>query len=213
MTYLVPVKPCCREVLAGEYCDCAELAAQIDRAPVLRLDGAVLLAVRVPGTPRPKGSLRFVTRTYAREQVAGSPDWRAAVVHAAHEAIRAGCHDGPAGACTHLAPGFPHEGPVRVAIALDFTPPKKRPPLPTSVRSGDVDKHARNILDALQDAGVVRNDAQVVDLTVRKRYTDGAAGAVITVWAVALAAAGEPGTRGRDVWTPSPGAGATRSVP
>ncbi|MCX4470495.1 hypothetical protein OOK41_09265 [Micromonospora sp. NBC_01655] len=35
--FTVQLKPCCGEVLLGEYCDCAEFAAGLDLAPVIVL--------------------------------------------------------------------------------------------------------------------------------------------------------------------------------
>ncbi|WP_213452864.1 RusA family crossover junction endodeoxyribonuclease [Rhizomonospora bruguierae] len=129
---------------------------------------ATLLQIHVPGTPKPKGSLRHVGHGRMVEQLAGSPDWRASVVAAAHAA---------------WGGGAPHLGAVRVAIVLELPKPARPKDLryPSGGNTGDVDKHARNVLDALQDAGVVRNDSQVVDLAVAKRWTLLAPGAHITV--------------------------------
>lgn len=44
------------------------------------------------------------------------------------------------------------------------------PPHPSTRTVGDTDKLLRAVLDALQDAGVIRDDAQVVELTGRKAY-------------------------------------------
>lgn len=41
---------------------------------------------------------------------------------------------------------------------------------PTGALTGDVDKLARAVLDSLQRAGVLDNDAQVVELVARKAY-------------------------------------------
>jgi hypothetical protein len=145
------------------------------------------LDIRVLGTPRPKGSLRpFVAtngKPRAREQLAGSPDWRRSVTDTAYQAIRCDCDEPD---CTILKPGYPRTGPVKVIIELEFVPPKKRSgPYPHTRTTGDADKHARNILDSLQDAGVVKDDAAVVDLRVTKRWSDtGVAGARIVVWPV-----------------------------
>jgi hypothetical protein len=144
-----------------------------------------LLHVRVLGTPRPKGSLKFVTKSYAKEQVAGSPDWRSAVASVANGAISCQCPEN----CGALNPGFPYDGPVKVLVRLEFLRPKgaKDGALPSTRNTGDIDKHMRNIFDALQDAGVLKDDAQIVDQCSSKRYsTTGVAGAVITVWPAAF---------------------------
>lgn len=126
-----------------------------------------LLDVYVVGTPRPKGSMRHVGKGRMVEQLEGSPDWRRAVAVAAHDAIRETL-DGD------VTAGYPYLGPVAVRIRLLFTKPvsapKTRDILPSTRSTGDSDKHARNIFDALQDAGVIKDDAQVVDHHVSKRY-------------------------------------------
>lgn len=128
-----------------------------------------LLDIDVLGTPRPKGSKRHVGNGIMLEQTKGAPEWRAAVVGAANAAITCPCPDN----CGQLEPGYPHDGPVSVDIALRFPRPKstpKRVTRPATRSTGDLDKHARNILDALQDAGVIKDDAQAVNLTVHKFF-------------------------------------------
>ena len=144
------------------------------------LDLRPILDVHVLGTPRPKGSMRIITRNVMKESSATSPEWRSAVVAAAYKAIACGCDDSE---CRTLNNGYPYTGPVNVLIELEFVAPKKRQPLPSTRTTGDLDKHARNILDALQDAAVLKDDCVVVDLRISKRYSDrGVAGARIVVW-------------------------------
>lgn len=139
--------------------------------PILALIIEPLLSIHVVGTPRPKGSLRHVGNGRMVEQLKHSPDWRRAVVDTANRAIACDCTDPT---CHSLKPGYPNEGPVEVQVELLFNKPKSapktRPILPTSRATGDADKHARNIFDALQDAGVIKDDSQVVDHHVSKRY-------------------------------------------
>lgn len=148
---------------------------------------APIIDVHVVGQPRTKGSLRHIGGGRMVEQHGHSTDWRRSVAGAAHEQIRCRCTDP---ACRSLKPGHPVEGPVAVAIALLFpkpkSAPKTRPILPSTRATGDGDKHARNIFDALQDAGVIKDDAQVVDHSVSKRYcaTGQVPGARIVVWPV-----------------------------
>lgn len=129
-----------------------------------------ILDLFIPGTPKPKGSLRHVGHGRLIEQLAGSPDWRNTVRAAAHNAVR--CCPDPT--CGHLQDGYPNPAALAVDITLLFPKPKSAPKtrqiLPITRSSGDIDKQARNILDALVDAGVMRDDSQVIDLTVRKRY-------------------------------------------
>lgn len=136
-----------------------------------------LLTVFVPGTPRPKGSMRHVGQGRMVEQLQGSGDWRAAVAYGARQELAEMERLGN-------PPGV-YLGSVDVYIRLQFNPPKSWNGYdrPSSRATGDVDKHARNILDALQDAGVFKDDAQAVTLSVRKWYCKGhqAPGAHITV--------------------------------
>lgn len=131
----------------------------------------LLLNIHVLGVPKTKGSLRHVGGGRMLEQVKGSPDWRRAVAGTAHEAIICRC---TTPGCHKLQDGYPYTGPVEVEIRLRFDKPKSAPKrreiLPTTRTTGDADKHARNIFDALQDAGVIKDDAQIVDHRVSKRY-------------------------------------------
>jgi crossover junction endodeoxyribonuclease RusA len=84
------------------------------------------------------------------------------------------------------------EGPVEIHVTF-------RLPRPASVKvtkrpfpavKPDIDKLTRNTLDALTQAGVYRDDAQVIHMWVTKYYAtddpDGAPGASIRVGLVAL---------------------------
>lgn len=143
-----------------------------------------ILDVFVPGAAKPKGSLRHVGHGRMVEQLAGSPTWRGAVREVAHKAVR--CCDKPT--CGDLKPGYPAAGGIEVRVRLFFAKPKSAPKTrtiqPVTRSSGDIDKHARNVLDALVDAGVIGDDSQVVVLDIRKAYcAEGQApGARICVW-------------------------------
>ena len=128
-----------------------------------------LLSVWVPGKPKTKGSLDVVNarrgKAVVRENVVGSKRWRELVRYSIAGLV-----------------AEPVEGPV--VVDLLFV-------LPTDdaakARSGDIDKLARNILDALQDAGVYRDDAQVIRLVAHK-IADGdqrgeeASGTGVRIW-------------------------------
>ena len=131
----------------------------------------------VLGRPRPKGSMRHVGHGRMVEQV-DNADWRVDVKAAAAAAIT-----------DHGLARPVFSGPVGVHIALAVPRPKSAPKTrriwPVTRSSGDVDKHARLILDALTDVGVWADDAQVVHLVVYKDYADPAtatgAGAIIHI--------------------------------
>lgn len=145
------------------------------------------LKIAVYGTPKPKGSLKHIGRGRLVEQVAGSKPWRIAVADAARVAMLPDDADA-------TVPLPPFEGPLRVEItstvAKPKSAPKRRVTWPVTRSSGDVDKHARNVLDALADAEVYGDDSQVLEVTSRKTYPGGhrdaldQPGAVIRIWRI-----------------------------
>lgn len=74
----------------------------------------------------------------------------------------------------HLAPiaTEPIDGAVRVHLNF-YIPQLKRPlPQPITRSSYDVDKLARNCLDALTLARIINDDSQVVTLIATKEYSE-----------------------------------------
>jgi crossover junction endodeoxyribonuclease RusA len=117
-----------------------------------------MITVWVPGAPKTKGSMvQQQQRRGGRlvQSVPGSERWAALVAEAAQQFTR-----GPNWTQT-IPAGVP------VAARLTFWMPQ------TDVAqggagSGDVDKLARNVLDALTKAGAYGDDVQVVNLVVNK---------------------------------------------
>jgi crossover junction endodeoxyribonuclease RusA len=132
------------------------------------------IRINVDGTPKPKGSLKHIGRGRLVEQVAGSGTWRQVI----------------AVACRSQHRGQPINEPAavnfEVRVAVPKSAPKGRVSQPATRSSGDLDKHARNLLDALVDGGVLVDDSRVVELHGRKRHClpGEVPGAVIEVWAV-----------------------------
>lgn len=127
----------------------------------------LLVMTWVPGSPKTKGSMAVVNgrRGTMRESVVGSSQWRQLVAKQARQCRqRADAWTGPAGVTAYFY--LPREDP---AVA----------------RSGDLDKLTRNVLDALEDAGIWEDDAQCVTLDVRKLSVThsprGGPGAFVTV--------------------------------
>lgn len=114
--------------------------------------------ITVFGDPKPKGSLKHIGRGRLVEQVAGSGTWRQQIAWACRRQ-----HHGPA--LTE-----PATVKFEVRLAPLKSAPKRRIIWPATRSSGDLDKHARNILDALTDGGVIADDSQVVEVHGRKRY-------------------------------------------
>lgn len=140
------------------------------------------LTITVHGQPKPKGSMRHVGKGRMVEQLDGSPPWREAVKHAARGVVR------------FMAP---LDGPLAIDLIVTVRKPPsapKRRRWPATQSSGDIDKHLRNVLDALDDAGVMTDDSRFVEARVRKCFPgegDDALptpGGVIRVWQIEEAA-------------------------
>ncbi len=124
-----------------------------------------VLSFWVPGAPKTKGSLSArapkchccaACRGYARlpqlQDSVGSKRWRKLVAYQAERTIVE-------------APGaqFPIEGPVAVELGFQLSTMLVDDLIAQG--AGDLDKLYRNVLDALQDAGVYANDSQVTRLS------------------------------------------------
>ena len=133
--------------------------------------------VRVQGTPAPKGSLQCIgARGKIKHQLIEDDKtgdraaWRARLTAAASE----------------LAGRLPDRGDAGVIVGVLVL--VERPPstprgraLPVTRSAGDVDKHARMTLDALDDAQVFGDDSRVALVLAAKAFTVGAPGAVVYV--------------------------------
>ncbi len=131
---------------------------------------AAEIAFEVLGEPQPQGSAKAFRHRHTGLVVMTSDNarlrpWRDAVCWHARQA---------------LAGRAPLAGPVGVALDFRFARPSGhfgkrglRPSAPKEhVVRPDLDKLARAVIDALSEAGVWRDDNQVVHLHARKRYAD-----------------------------------------
>lgn len=130
----------------------------------------------VYGPPAPKGSLKCVGRGTRHQLVENSPrtgPWRDRVVAGSRRLTVSGI-SGPVGVEVTLTVDRPTShyrvGGELSAEGLRRPYPHKR----SQGIGGDVDKLARVILDALEDAGTLADDSQVVELVARKTFHDGA---------------------------------------
>jgi len=130
---------------------------------------------KVYGEPKPKGSMKCVGgRGKVKHQLVESVDdggWRGVVAGGARRFVheKAGEHQSVYVEMTFsLSRPQSHYGTGRNARRVANSAPL----WPTLQGVGDSDKLARLVLDALQDAGVLRNDAQVRPLYVDKAYWD-----------------------------------------
>lgn len=138
-----------------------------------------MITFTVRGIPAPQGSKRAFRNKHSGriQQVESSKrvaPWRSDVRDAAMKALDNEILGG------RPNPGYAFTGPVAVELAFRWPRPKGhhgarglRPSAPVwPATLPDLDKLARAVLDAL--TGIVWNDdAQVVDLGLRKRYADG----------------------------------------
>lgn len=126
-------------------------------------------AIKVYGAPAPKGSMKCVGGRGRHQLVNTNPattPWQ----------------DSLAAAVVKLGIAEPIDAPVGVQVTFTVDRPrsvsvKSRPwPSKTARTSdgggGDVDKLARCVLDGLEQGGVIRNDAQVVQLSAVKAFPD-----------------------------------------
>ena len=117
------------------------------------------LVITVHGKPAPQGSKRHVGNGVMLESSAKVKPWREAVKSAALQ-VR----------------GDRLEGAVEVAVCFTFdkpkSAPKRRRTWPVTRSSGDVDKLLRSTFDALTDAGVFKDDSQIVHVSAWKAFTD-----------------------------------------
>lgn len=123
------------------------------------------LQFTVRGLPAPQGSKSFKGMSRAGKAILAESSkavmpWRQDVVSAACDAI-------------DNEPGFkPFAGPVHLIVEFYLPRPKGAPKTRRVVPDvmPDLSKLIRSTEDALKTAAVWRDDAQVVDITTRKRY-------------------------------------------
>lgn len=141
-------------------------------------------AVKVHGDPAPKGSLRCVGGKGGRHQLIENNDrtkpWRALVKQAGQALNLPGPLSGPVGVEVTFTVAFPQS--MKPGARLW---PWKR----SNGVGGDTDKLIRTLLDGLEDAGVLADDAQVCEVRGVKAYPHTPVpdvldrpGAVIRVW-------------------------------
>lgn len=130
--------------------------------------------VRVRGLPAPQGSKRHVGHGVMVESSKAVAPWREAVVAAC---IEQGIAD------LHML------GAIEVRIDFLMPRPKShylskglRTDAPFLVsRKPDIDKLARSTLDAITQAGVIADDAQIAVLSAVKHYSEHTPGAWIRI--------------------------------
>lgn len=125
------------------------------------------ISFRVYGTPAAQGSKRHVGGGRMIESSKKLPAWRQAVTQAARP----------------VTPGTPLDCPVSVR-AIIWVPKPQRPRFDVpATQQADLDKIQRSIGDAIEVAGIIRNDARIIRWEAEKRYAtpDNPPGAHITI--------------------------------
>jgi hypothetical protein len=126
------------------------------------------------GRPRTKGSLRAYCTKGARhivryeEQTKDSKLWRAQMAKWAQVSmldLHGRIVRWPGAVVVEATFYFHQELGVDGEVVESH-----RTPFPTDIHLGDVDKLTRNLLDALTDAQVIKDDSLVADIVVRKRW-------------------------------------------
>lgn len=121
-------------------------------------------AVKVFGTPAVKGSMKCIGGRGRHQLVNSNPrtkPWQDEIAKAGRRLVETYPDD------------MPISGPVLaiLTITVERAASVKRA-WPYARSAGDVDKHARCLLDGLEQGGVLADDAQVVQLQVTKAYPD-----------------------------------------
>lgn len=127
-----------------------------------------LLTFRVLGEPRPQGSGALIRAKHGgiiKKTPAHAARWRNEVAEAASRAI--------------AEQGWVKADQSALSVSIEFylRRPKSHPKwrqaeVPWVTTAPDIDKLSRAVLDAMTAAGVFRDDSQVSELRVEKRYAD-----------------------------------------
>ena len=149
----------------------------------LRIDRDADMGVRVwvPGRARTKGSLKPVhirsgagrCRVSLTESGGESEAWKKIMITVIRGEVECSRHDGAVRVDAEFV-FAPETGADREGIADGSRP------WPTQNRYGDEDKLRRNVLDALTQSGLIKDDALVIGGSTLKRWTR--AGEQAGVW-------------------------------
>ena len=116
------------------------------------------IRIAVLGKPAPKGSMKSYGRGRMVDSLKSTKPWGAEIVI---EAARA----------RDLAGWEMLLGAVTVeCVAITPRPKSVKREFPIKRSAGDIDKLARNLLDALVNAHIMADDSQVIDLRMLKLY-------------------------------------------
>lgn len=127
------------------------------------------ISFRVDGNPAAQGSMKHIGNGRLVSMAKGLPKWRKLVIAAAQE--------------TTGLDWDPLDGAVAVVVDFYLPRPKTTKFKLWPAGTPDLDKLQRAIGDALTMAGIIKDDARIVDWSARKRWAIGCEpGAIVTVY-------------------------------
>lgn len=135
----------------------------------------------VLGTPAGQGQISFLGKGRGARHTNEKQlkPWRRAIIQAVRTETGAHGYTDWNGICLtcHVAKdqhglyaNIPTGAEITVTVPKPKTAPKRKRTWPITRYSTDIDHHARACLDSLSESGVIKDDSQIVDLTVRKVY-------------------------------------------
>lgn len=133
------------------------------------------ITVTIPGHPTPKGSMKCVGKRgrsnhqLVEDERPGQKKWRRLIAEVFSKRVTQRADElQPIG----IEVTFVVDRPKVHHVAGDRSRPLKgdAPAFPTRQNTNDLDKMLRLLDDALQDSGLLVDDAQVVELVARKAY-------------------------------------------
>lgn len=129
------------------------------------------LRVEVRGSPVPQGSIRSLGkgRPSVHSNAKRLKPWREQVQGAIEDAMQENRERWPA-----VSGPYPLLGPVAVDVTFTMLKPKSAPKRRRTfpITRPDGDKLLRSVFDAMQAAGLIKDDSQVIDWHGRKVYPD-----------------------------------------
>lgn len=131
-----------------------------------------LFPLHIRGIPAPQGSKSVTRRGVMFEANKKTGAWREAMRRAFVAALE------PYGDAWE-----PLDGPLEVSVTF-FMPRPQRPRWPLPAVKPDADKLMRALGDALTDSGVIRDDARITTLHVRKRYATALQPPGVTIYSI-----------------------------
>jgi hypothetical protein len=135
----------------------------------------------VNGEPAGQGAISFLGKGRGAKHTNEKTlkPWRRAIVLAARDATGAHGYTDWNGSCLTcrvakaqhgLYVNVPTAADITITVAKPKTAPKRKRTWPITRSSHDIDHHARACLDSLSMSGVIRDDSQITELTIRKVY-------------------------------------------